>query len=118
MKYIKKGQAPQTFTDWKSQENENWQPNWDNLRGKEKSAVYDTLLKEQGYICCYCGRRISRETSHIEHLKPRTNYPDLAIEYVNLLASCQGESEQPPPIPLHCGHKKKDWYDEKLVVKE
>ncbi|MBR8828894.1 MAG: TIGR02646 family protein [Gomphosphaeria aponina SAG 52.96 = DSM 107014] len=116
MKYIKKEQPPQTFTHWKAQENEDWKPHWDNFRGKEKFAVHNTLLKEQGYICCYCGRRISSKTSHIEHLKPRTNYPNLALEYGNLLASCQGESEEPPPIPVHCGHKKKDWYDKQLMV--
>jgi uncharacterized protein (TIGR02646 family) len=96
-------------------ENEDWQPSWGNLQKPERPIVHDSLLKEQGSICCYCGMRIARETSHIEHLKPRTKYPDLAIAYTNLMASCQGESEE-PLIPVHCGHKKKYWYDEDLMV--
>ncbi|WP_071188519.1 retron system putative HNH endonuclease [Trichormus sp. NMC-1] len=55
-------------------------------------------------------------TSHIEHLRPRSRYPDLALEYTNFMASCQGEDEEEPSIPVHCGHKKKEWYDENLMV--
>ncbi|MBE9106095.1 TIGR02646 family protein, partial [Nostoc cf. edaphicum LEGE 07299] len=117
MKYIKKSQEPEKFTNWKALENDDWKPNWDdNFQTPEKPVVHDALLKEQGYICCYCGMRITKETSHIEHLKPRSTYPNLALEYTNLIASCQGESEEPPTVPVHCGHKKKYWYDENLMV--
>jgi uncharacterized protein (TIGR02646 family) len=115
MKYIKKYQEPEELTVWKALKNEDWQPSWDNLQKPERPIVHDSLLKEQGYICCYCGMRITKETSHIEHLKPRTNYPDLAIDYTNFIASCQGESEE-PTVPIHCGHKKKYWYDKNLMV--
>ncbi|WP_375514570.1 retron system putative HNH endonuclease [uncultured Nostoc sp.] len=117
MKHIKKGQEPEKFTNWKALENDDWKPSWDdNFQTPEKPVVHDALLKEQGYICCYCGMRITRTTSHIEHLKPRSTYPNLALEYTNLIASCQGESEEPPTVPVHCGHKKKYWYDENLMV--
>lgn len=116
MKFIKKSGEPASFQQWKSQGNEDWEPTWDDLRSPEKPQLHDSLLREQGYICCYCQRRIFLEDSHIEHLKPRTHYPELAIDYNNLLVSCQGEREEPPPLPIHCGHYKKDWYDPKLLV--
>ena len=116
MKWIQKSEEPEALRNWKEQANADWTPTWDVLRASEKEGVHDSLLREQGYICCYCGQRISTKTSHIEHLKPRTRYPELALEYSNMLASCQGESETPPPLPVHCGHKKKSWYDEKLMV--
>ncbi|MBD2182404.1 TIGR02646 family protein [Planktothrix sp. FACHB-1355] len=117
MKYIRKGEEPEEFTNWKNLENDDWKPSWDdNFQAPQKPVVHQALLREQGYICCYCGMRITRETSHIEHLKPRSIYPDLALDYTNLMASCQGESEEPPPQPVHCGHKKYDWYDEHLMV--
>lgn len=116
MKYIKKCEEPEEFSNWKALENDNWKPSWDNFQVPQKPAVHDALLREQGYICCYCGMRITRDGSHIEHLKPRSAYPHLALEYTNLMASCQGESEEPPPVPVHCGHKKKYWYDDNLMV--
>ena len=114
MRYIHKGEEPTGFSQWKGQKNEEWTPTWDDLRTPQKPMVHDALLQEQGYICCYCGRRITRDTSHIEHLKPRKTYPNLALEYTNLLASCQRERERREP--LHCGSKKDDWYDEHLMV--
>ncbi|MDZ4785700.1 MAG: retron system putative HNH endonuclease [bacterium] len=124
MKHIQKGQEPESFKDWKDLENDDWKPNWDNLSKPQKTDVHDTLLREQGYICCYCGMRINRSSSHIEHLKPRKTYPNLALDYTNLIASCPGEGDEreneklplPPPLSEHCGHKKGFWYDPDLMV--
>jgi len=116
MKFIDKNEEPEIFANWKRLENEDWKPTWENFQKPEKPVVHNALLKEQGYICAYCGMRISRETSHIEHLKPREKYAKLGLDYTNFLASCQGESETPPSIPVHCGHKKGKWYDESLMV--
>ncbi len=119
MRYIKKGQEPQSFTDWKSQENDDWQPTYKTLRGQIKAEVHDALLEEQGYICCYCGMSITRNISHIEHLQPQndrdTNLPKdlaLAIDFTNLLASCgipeksNQEYEKILHCVYHCGIKK------------
>ncbi|MFK0731221.1 MAG: retron system putative HNH endonuclease [Gloeotrichia echinulata GP01] len=114
MKYIRKSEEPESFTAWKKLANDDWNPSWEDLRKPEKTYVHNSLLQEQGFICCYCGRIITRDTSHIEHLKPRATYAKLALEYTNLLASCQRERE--PKEPLHCGSKKDKWYDEHLMV--
>ncbi len=37
--------------------------------------------REQGYICAYCGMELAREKSHIENLKLREKYPNLALDY-------------------------------------
>ena len=39
MKYIEKGDEPQSFTDWKDLANEDWQPTYDKLSGQEKRDV-------------------------------------------------------------------------------
>jgi uncharacterized protein (TIGR02646 family) len=117
VKYINKSQEPTSFTDWKQLANDEWQPSWGNLSNPEKTSLHNSLLQEQGFICCYCNRRITRDNSHIEHLKPRTRhlgYSHLELEYTNLLASCQRERERKEP--LHCGAKKDEWYDEHLMV--
>lgn len=127
MKYIKKGEEPEIFSAWKAQANDEWTPKWHNLQSPEKPAVHKALLREQGYICCYCGGRINQKESHIEHLKPRDRFEELELEYSNFLASCPGypedEDEQANPEPrktsppaTHCGHKKGNWYEPELMV--
>jgi uncharacterized protein (TIGR02646 family) len=115
VKYIKKGEEPESFKAWKALAKTT--PNWgySYLQNPEKRELHDALLREQGYICCYCGMRVTRESSHIEHLKPQsTPDPDLSVEYTNLLASCQRERE--PRKPIHCGVAKDNWHDENLMV--
>lgn len=118
MQYIRKNYPPKEFTEWKASENDNWKPNWDNFRDPVKTPVHRSLLEEQGFICCYCGKLIEKSNSHIEHLKPRSQYPDLALDYQNFLASCQGERQENeyPIVSVHCGHQRKNWYDEQLLV--
>ncbi|TYQ26787.1 TIGR02646 family protein [Pseudanabaena sp. UWO311] len=114
MRYIKIGQEPQSFTDWKSQENDDWKPTYKTLRGQIKAEVHDALLAEQGYTCCYCGMSITSDISHIEHLQPQNEKdPDLstdlslAIDFNNLLASCGFSDKSKMTAPeyekaLHC----------------
>jgi uncharacterized protein (TIGR02646 family) len=114
VRYINKSEEPESFTAWKNLANEDWLPSWDNFSKPQRTDVHNSLLTEQYLICCYCGRRITIDNSHIEHLKPRTTYPQLALDYTNLLASCQKDTVRNEP--LHCGKKKDKWYDENLMV--
>lgn len=102
MRFIEKGNSPAAFDAWKGQLNENWTPTYSNFRNPEKQIVHDALLAEQGRTCCYCGRQIGLQDSHIEHLVPQEQSEALALEYNNMFASCV---RQPVP-PLHCGHAK------------
>ncbi len=72
------------------------------------------MLYEQGYICCYCERRIEQENSHIEHFKPRSRFPEEELVYKNMLVSCQLALK--PKEPRHCGMLKGEWYDEQWLV--
>ncbi|MGL5034839.1 MAG: retron system putative HNH endonuclease [Microcystaceae cyanobacterium] len=115
MRYIKKQEIPQAFSGWK---HNNPDANYDKLKKTKtiKRLVKQSLLIEQGNICCYCQKRITLDNSHIEHFKPQDKnyYPELALDYGNLLASCQKEPTKEEP--QSCGHKKKNWYDERLIV--
>ena len=70
---------------------------------KTPGAVYEatdelreSLLKEQGYICAYCMRRIptkdsnSNETSRIEHILCRERHAGLQLDYRNMVICCPG----------------------------
>ncbi|MEA5534395.1 retron system putative HNH endonuclease [Crocosphaera sp. XPORK-15E] len=55
-----------------------------------KNDLRNTLLQEQGYICCYCLGTINIDKMSIEHWLPKTEYKVLELEYSNLLGSCLG----------------------------
>lgn len=115
MKYIKKNPEPLSLTKW-NQRRGGKTPDWKSFSKSVKDSVYESLLEEQGYICCYCQRRISRRECHIEHFRPKSVYKNLIFDYKNLIASCQGEDEKRPTVPVHCGHKKRAWFDEELMI--
>ncbi|MHC8404615.1 retron system putative HNH endonuclease [Pseudomonas sp. TMB3-21] len=114
MKRVLKGTEPASFTEWKSSANDEWSPSYPTLQNPQKRELHASLLQEQGFLCCYCGREIDAANSHIEHFRPQEQYQDLALEYLNLHASCLRETK--PGNPLHCGHGKSNWFDEALYI--
>ena len=110
MKQVFKGSEPASFTQWKAAINEEWVPTYPTLQNPEKRDLHNSLLLEQGFFCCYCGREIDAASSHIEHFRPQEHFEELALEYQNLHASCIRETK--PGSPLHCGHVKSNWFDE------
>lgn len=114
MKYIIKQCEPTIFTAWKGKANENWQPTYAELSGETKKAVKDALMTEQGYICCYCERRLTDNDSHIEHFQPQSDPNINPLDFSNLLCSCQSQTKKGEP--RHCGTLKDDWFDSNLLV--
>ncbi len=89
-------------------------PNHNYGNYAEKDDLRLALLKEQGYLCCYCMRRIQTPTEDkmkIEHFKPFSVYngthdkPNLILDYTNLLASCKGGEGGPKQL-YHCDKSK------------
>lgn len=110
MKYIHKEASPTLFEDWKKA-NEVETPEkaklkiWDILQNPEKKALRTHLLKEQGYLCCYCNQLIEVDPidtislrSKIEHLYPKDEkkYPEKKFTYDNLLVACNGGQRDKP----------------------
>lgn len=115
MKHIVKLSEPQELVDWKNQENEDWKPSYNALAGEPKKAVLDSLLAEQGHICCYCQRELRDGDYHIEHFKPKDKekFPALQLDYSNLHCSCQKNLKS--GTPRHCGNSKENWFDEGII---
>lgn len=89
MKYIIKNPSPRILEEYKAEEG----ACFNDMPKPIKDEVRDSLFKEQGGICCYCGKRIASDhTSVIEHLYPKglKQYAHLQLEYANLLCSCDG----------------------------
>ena len=114
MKYIVKNQNTPDFDKWKALANKDWKPTYEDLKNPEKKEVTDSLMKEQGYVCCYCERRLTDADSHIEHFNPQSNNAVDPLDYTNMLCSCQDKLEQGEP--RHCGNLKSGWFDEKCLV--
>ena len=113
MKQIVKVDEPSDFAEWKANDKMAHRPNWKRVPGPIRKSLHESLLREQGFICCYCESSISEVDSHIEHFRPR-RFKERLLDYENLHSSCQrsGEKRQ----PCHCGHLKGKWFDEELLI--
>lgn len=86
-----------------------------NLSDPDREEVLEWLLKEQGYLCCYTGIKITTGLSHIEHLKPQTicrdegTLEEIAAE--NVLAAYPKDSPKDRPIPFGAMFRG-SWYGE------
>jgi uncharacterized protein (TIGR02646 family) len=114
MKHIIKRAEPKEFQEWKAKANADWQPTYDDLRDPEKPVVKQALMAEQGFLCCYCERRLIDEDSHIEHFRPQNDPQVDALDYGNLLCSCQNKI--PKGAPRHCGNLKNGWFDAQQLI--
>ncbi|MCM1140059.1 MAG: hypothetical protein NC453_15945 [Muribaculum sp.] len=72
-----------------------------------------SLLKDQGYICAYCMRRIpvkdngTNESSRIEHIKPQSVIPqEETMGYGNMVICCPGASVSTDNDLTHCDRHK------------
>lgn len=115
MKYIKKFSPPSELISYRNSAG----ASYDDLVANHHD-IYEitrlSLAEEQGYICCYCGQRITGfEGTQIEHVFPKGTaaYGTMQLDYeTNLIACCDGgkyERKIDLSIPvddLHCDTKK------------
>lgn len=110
MRHIIKTVPPQEFVEYCATPG----VSYDNLSGTPKTALRQRLLEDQGYICCYCGRRIQNDKyTKIEHIKCQKKYNELSLCFENMLASCDsGEQDREnrvrPKHQCHCDAKKEN----------
>jgi len=98
MKQIIKDKEPRSLTEHRAQGGFYYNLNRDELR--------NSLLDEQGFICCYCMKRIPQKLKNedsekhfpsckIEHVKCQSKNPELELNYQNLLVACNGNHGYP-----------------------
>ena len=64
-------------------------PHWKDLQAQ--------MCQDQGGVCCYCGLKLQfPDTQHcsVEHVQPRSRFPELVGDYKNLLLSCHSSDEE------------------------
>lgn len=74
-----------------------------NLKNKYNHPEIKKILKEDCYEkCMYCESKVTHiDYGDIEHIKPKTKYPDLTFDWDNLGFACK-----------KCNNNKHDHYDE------
>lgn len=117
MRYIHKNLAPPELVKYTKTPGASYKDLHDNHHDIWEITRL-SLADEQGYICCYCGQRITGfQGTQIEHIFPKgtTAYEKMQLDYdTNLIASCDGgkyKRHNNPLIPaaqLHCDTKKHD----------
>jgi uncharacterized protein (TIGR02646 family) len=99
MKHIIKNQEPKSLLEHRLK------PFADYDNYSQKDELRASLLTEQGHICCYCMQRIKNDQMKIEHWCSQDKYPDLQLDYHNLLGACEGSQGLPKHLQ-HCDTKK------------
>jgi uncharacterized protein (TIGR02646 family) len=100
MKKITKGEAPQALVVYATTTpgaSYSGYVDKDLVSGKDK-PLKNSILEEQGFICCYCNRAIGIDSMSVEHFIPQKRASDSELSdethknnelnYDNLLGSC------------------------------
>lgn len=123
METVKKGKEPSAWKQYRTTPGADY---------KATPQLSFALLKENGFVCAYCGRRIPcndpisdqndedsnhtlkyrTDKMHIEHVYPREALDSAAerMDYSNMVACCPGfigdSGWQPGEVSCHCDHRK------------
>ena len=84
MKRIAKDPEPEVFSQWKANDRMAHRPRWKRVPTPIKQKVHESLMQEQGFLCCYCETSVTADESHVEHFHPKSRYPALEFDYGNL----------------------------------
>ena len=118
-KIIKQGE-PKELIDFKLNNRDTpGKIDYTSLGARERVPIKAALLSEQGYLCAYTMKRISNNSSHIEHIKPESlcrKHKEEGIDtvsdldYSNMLA-CFPSDRVKSKMP-YGAHKKDNWWKE------
>lgn len=115
MKYIHKKPATPELVAYSKTSGASYKDLYDNHNDIWENTRL-SLADEQGYICCYCGQRITGfQGTQIEHIWPKgtPTYVKMQLDYENnLIATCDGGKKMRksdtsiPSSDLHCDTSK------------
>lgn len=118
MKFVRKGGPPYEYRSWCREVEGTNKEDYREMRRDIKSAVLATLLQEQGDICAYTMKRIDKDTSHIEHVKPesscRADARGSDLDFANMVACFPRNGMR--RVHRYGAQKKDSWWDVVLFV--
>jgi len=111
MRSITKSLEPNSLTQYRSSGNANFEPTFSDISTGTKQEIRESLVGEQGGICCYCMGRIfpDSDTMKIEHWQCQERFSGRQLDYTNLLGACKGgeiHGRSTSPNTHHCDTRK------------
>jgi len=106
MRYIQKINIPRFFIKWTE-----GLVTWNECTVSKEPLRRYILKYEQNSLCIYCESKINstKESSHIEHIKPKyLDVDNLTFDYNNIVVSCNGncDNNSEDKTNYNCGHRK------------
>ncbi len=103
MRFIKKGSEPAALRKFKAANKRTSEVlTYSALPADVRSDLYTSMLMEQGKLCAYTMMPIGRcagdaqRDFHIEHIQPRSRYPERQLAYDNLVLCAPGPQHSEP----------------------
>ncbi|MGO9422080.1 retron system putative HNH endonuclease [Roseiarcus sp.] len=103
MRFIKKGSEPATLRKFKAENKQTPEVlTYSALRADIRNDLYACMLAEQWKLCAYTMMPIGRQPDaarrdfHVEHIQPRSGYPERELDYDNLVL-CSPGPQHPEP---------------------
>ena len=117
---VSKKYEPDFFTKFNELRNEGeTYDDWSELDSITKEQLYKHILKnEQIEYCAYCEQKFpyleppKLKNYRIEHIWPRSLYPEKTFEYKNLLVTCDNQKGKEKT----CDHSKENSFDSELFI--
>jgi uncharacterized protein (TIGR02646 family) len=104
MRQITKGKEPKALIEYRKTAG----ATYNGFQSAQRMrALRQSLVSEQGGICCYCMQRIrpTENAMKVEHWQSQTGYETEQLNYRNMLAACMG-NEGEPEEEQHCDTRK------------
>lgn len=114
MIYLNKERVPKRYYTWYKR---NKNRPWSRLHSKMKNVLRNLLLRDQGYVCCFCGTKLGRfsrrkiiqmpvqperHNIRLAHITPRSHRRTSELDYRNICASCSSDIQHEKKSYLHC----------------
>ncbi len=107
MRQILKTVEPAVLAEWRARFQSDINFGYDLIPSDVRSAVLESLLSEQGWLCAYTGRRVWTDGCHIEHLNAQAHCErGEDVAYTNLIACHPAPNTGESP---YGAHPKKAW---------
>lgn len=128
MRFIDKSSRCKEFDSFTEKIKHIEEQKWGLLTKEEYITVHNHILRQQKTLCIYCQKQLIEKKesewlppSIIEHIRPRTKYPELTYEFTNLAVACKKhidkkEVKETKPLTKEdidfCEDRKDDEYNE------